>query len=212
MGYRDYFPPDFAADFLRGREAYFFGAYQWAFYAHVVSGPVTLLLGLILVSEHFRARFPAAHRFLGKTQAAIVLCLLVPSGLWMARHAETGALAGMGFALLAIVTGTSVLLGWRSAVKRNFAEHRRWMWRCYLLLCSAVVLRLIGGLATVTDAGGNWIYPLAAWASWLVPLAAFEVGCSVHGQLTGSGRFAKVYSAKSGSKVSFPALEISARR
>ena len=31
-----------------------------------------------------------------------------------------------------------------------FTDHRRWMWRGYLLLCSAVVLRLFGGLATVT--------------------------------------------------------------
>ncbi len=90
------------------------------------------------------------------------------------------AVAGMGFVLLVIATGTCVLLGWHFAVKKNFAEHRRWMWRCYLLLCSAVILRLIGGLATVTDAGSSWIYPLAAWTSWLVPLAAFEIGCAVH--------------------------------
>jgi hypothetical protein len=49
------------------------------------------------------------------------------------------------------------------------------MWRCYLLLCSAVVLRLIGGLATVTGVAAPWFDPLAIWLSWLVPLAAFEL-------------------------------------
>jgi small-conductance mechanosensitive channel len=167
---------------------------------------------LALLSDHFRAQYPAGHRFLGKTQAAIVLCLLVPSGLWMARYAETGAVAGMGFALLAIATGACVLLGWHFAVRKNFAEHRRWMWRCYLLLCSAVVLRLIGGLATVTDAGGGWIYPLAAWASWLVPLAAFEIGSAVHRHLTQSDGLGETHSANPVSNLSLPALDISARR
>ena len=49
------------------------------------------------------------------------------------------------------------------------------MWRCYLLLCSAVVLRLIGGLATVTGVTAPWVDPLATWMSWLVPLTAFEL-------------------------------------
>jgi hypothetical protein len=174
-GYRDYLPPNFAGDFLRGREAYFFGVYRPAFYAHILAGPVTLLLGLVLVSERFRLRFPRGHRTLGKVQGALVLLLLVPSGLWMAGYAQTGAVAGMGFGLLAIATGACVLLGWRAAVQRRFVEHRRWMWRCFLLLCSAVTLRLIGGFVEVTGFGEDYAYPLAAWVSWLVPLGAFEV-------------------------------------
>ena len=49
------------------------------------------------------------------------------------------------------------------------------MWRCYLLLCSAVVLRLMGGLATVTGVTASWFDPLATWLCWLVPLTAFEL-------------------------------------
>jgi Predicted membrane protein (DUF2306) len=186
LGYRNYFPPNFEADFLRGRQAYFFGAYQWAFYTHIASGPVSLILGLILISEQFRMRFPQWHRSLGKTQTVVVLFLLAPSGLWMAFHAETGAVAAIGFSGLAIATGTCALFGWQSAVKRRFAEHRRWMWRCFLLLCSAVVIRLIGGLATVTDVGGAWSYPLAAWASWLAPLAAFDLSDAINRRVSRS--------------------------
>ena len=60
IGYRDYFPPNFQTDFLLGRETYFWGAYRWAFYVHLVSGPVSLLLGTILVSARFRRSFPAS--------------------------------------------------------------------------------------------------------------------------------------------------------
>ncbi len=173
--YRHYLPPDFATDFLQGRQAYFFGPYQWAFYAHLASGPVTLILGLLLVSERFRLRFPKWHRTLGKTQILLIVLLLAPSGLWMARYAETGAVAGVGFSLLAVATAGCALAGWRTAVQRRFVEHRRWMWRCFLLLCSAVVIRLIGGLGTVAEIGWAGSYPLAAWASWLLPLAVFEL-------------------------------------
>jgi uncharacterized membrane protein len=173
--YHNYFPPDFASDFLRGRESYFVGAYQWAFYTHIVSGPVSLILGLILIGERSRARYPKWHRYLGRIQAACVLLLVTPSGLWMAYYAAAGPIAAVGLAALAIATATCVSLGVRSAVTRRFADHRRWMWRCYLLLCSAVVLRLIGGLATVTGMAAPWVDSLATWMSWLVPLTAFEL-------------------------------------
>jgi uncharacterized membrane protein len=173
--YHNYFPLDFSSDFLRGREGYFWGAYQWAFYTHILSGPVSLILGLILISDVPRARFPTWHRHLGRIQAAVVLLLVTPSGLWMAYYAAAGPFAAVGLSALAIATAACASLGVRSAVMRRFTDHRRWMWRCYLLLCSAVVLRLIGGLATVAGMAAPWIDPLAAWLCWLGPLAAFEL-------------------------------------
>lgn len=211
LGYRDYFPPNFASDFLRGRQPYFSGIYRCAFYMHIASGPASLILGMIVISERFRIRFPRWHRWLGKSLLVLVLFLLTPSGLWMAYYAETGAVAAIGFSVLAIVTGICALIGWQSAVKKQFAQHRRWMWRCFLLLCSAVILRLIGGLATVTGVGGTWSYPLAAWASWLVPLVAFELSDAVGRQNGRSDILKRVQSAPSAAALSLPAIEISAR-
>jgi Predicted membrane protein (DUF2306) len=173
--YHNYIPPSFASDFLHGRESYFFGAYQWAFYTHIVSGPVSLILGLILIGERTRAGFPKWHRYLGRFQVASVLLLVTPSGLWMAYHAAAGPVAAVGLAALAIATAICVSFGTTSAVTRRFADHRRWMYRCYLLLCSAVVLRLIGGLGTVAGVSAPWFDPVATWMSWLVPLSAFEL-------------------------------------
>lgn len=174
LNYADYMPPNFEADFLQGRERYFFGSYQWAFYTHILSGPCSLVLGLILISNEFRLRFTKWHRRLGRIQAVCVLLLVTPSGLWMACDAMSGAIAGTGFAALAVATAMCVAFGWRSAVKRRFAEHQRWMWRCFILLCSAVVLRVIGGLTITLDIESEWAYPLAAWISWLFPLMAYE--------------------------------------
>lgn len=175
-GYRDYLPPNFDADFLLGREAYFWGPYCWAFYTHLASGPVSLLLGTILISDRFRSRFPRWHRRLGRFQVACVLLFVAPSGLWMAWHAMTGAVAGAGLGTLALATAFCTFVGWRAAVGRRYVEHRTWMWRMYLLLCSAVVIRIIGGLATVLESDALWIYPVSTWISWLVPLSIYECG------------------------------------
>jgi hypothetical protein len=212
LGYADYFPPNFQSDFLRGRQSYFFESYQWAFYAHIASGPIALILGVILLSQQFRTRFPKWHRNLGKVQIANVLLLVAPSGLWMARHAQTGPLAGIGFALLAILTAVCACFGWRSAVNRRFAEHRRWMLRCFLLLCSAVIIRLIGGLATVMNVGAIWIYPIAAWLSWLAPLAVFELILALQRRAKRTEITAAAHSALAATSSSLPAIEISARR
>jgi hypothetical protein len=226
LGYRDYFPPNFDSDFLWGREAYFWGAYRYAFYAHIASGPLSLLLGLVLVSDRVRTRHPTLHRSLGKIQASIVLLALAPSGLWMAFYAAPAAAAGFG--TLAVATGACVALGWRGAVQRRFADHRRWMSRCFLLLCSAVVLRLIGGLMTVTNVGSTWTYFVAAWVSWLAPLALLEwqqwrrsVRSSAKSilsspqtklPLTSEAMVGRRQSAPSAVTLSSPAIETSARR
>ncbi|WP_165247307.1 DUF2306 domain-containing protein [Paludisphaera soli] len=173
--YRAYIPPDFGSEFLRGREAYFWGGYSWAFYVHIASGPVALVLGLFLVGEWSRKRLRAWHRRLGWVQVMCVLGLVTPSGLAMARYAAAGPVAAVGLASLAVATAACTTLGARAAARRRFAEHRRWMWRSYLLLASAVVLRLLGGLATVLGIAAPWFDPLANWMSWLLPLAAFEV-------------------------------------
>jgi hypothetical protein len=217
LGYRDYFPPNFDADFLHGRQAYFFGAYAGAFYAHLAAGPLTLLFGLVLLSDRFRARFPSHHRALGKLQCLLILLLLTPSGLWMAYYAAGSFVAAAGFAMLSLLTATCVALGWRRAVQRQFAAHRRWMTCCFLLLCSAVVIRVVGGFVAVTSVGVTWSYPVAAWLSWLVPLAAYEAYLAINhrkvrqraGQLNAAT--SSVQRADSVT-LSPPVLEIIARR
>ncbi len=174
LGYVDYLPPDFTSDFLAGRASYFFGAYSLAFYVHIVTGPMTLLTGLALMSTKLLKRSSMWHRRLGKLQVVCVL-LTAASGLWMAKYAATGAVAGAGFATLAIATATTVICGFQTAIQRRLVAHRIWMARCFLLLCSAVVLRLTAGVAIVTQFDADWVYPMSAWTSWLVPLCIYEV-------------------------------------
>lgn len=173
--YPSYLPPNFNSDFLRGREQSFFGSYQWNFNVHIISGPCTLILGMLLLNRTFLQHFPKWHRFLGRTQVILILTMVAPTGLWMAAYAESGFIAGVAFAGLAISTALCAVLGWRCAVNRRFAEHRIWMQRCFALLCAAVVQRVLGGLGTVTDVEFESFNTYSPWVSWLLPLAGLEL-------------------------------------
>ncbi|MEQ1828189.1 MAG: DUF2306 domain-containing protein [Pirellula sp.] len=173
--YRSYFPPDFEASFLIGRETHFHGLYKLAFYTHIIASPFSVLFGLLLISSQFRRWSPRSHRFLGRLQIAIVCMLIAPSGLMMSAHALGGWVAGMGFACLSACTATSALFGWRLAIQGRFRSHQRWMWRCWLLLCSAIALRLLTMLTDFAELDPLTSYRIVAWASWLLPLGAFEL-------------------------------------
>jgi uncharacterized membrane protein len=174
--YPDYFPPNFDALFLQGREATFTGAYRPAFYIHIFSGPVVLFNGLILMSEYVRRHHRGLHRFLGRFQVVVLLLLVLPSSIVMSRHAFGGWPAGLSFLLLTAATASCAIVGVVHARRGRYDRHRRWMLRSYILICSAVALRLISGTAGLLGVpSAEAAYVVAAWSSWLLPLAAYEI-------------------------------------
>jgi hypothetical protein len=180
--YSDYFPPNFDALFLQGREATFTGAYRPAFYIHIFSGPVVLLGGLILLSESFRRRHCSLHRWLGRFQVVVLLFFVLPSGVVMSRHAFGGWPAGLSFLLLSAATASCAIAGVVHARRRRYDQHRLWMRRCYILICSAVALRLISGAAGLVGVPSpEGAYIVAAWSSWVLPLTVYEIAVRLPG-------------------------------
>ena len=172
--YPDYFPPNFESLFLQGREATFHGLYRAAFYVHVLTAPLVLVIGLFLVLDSGRRR--GLHRALGRVQVGVLLLVVLPSSAVMSRHAFGGWPAGLSFFTLSVVTAGCAVLGVVAARRKQYARHRRWMLRTFVLLCSAIVLRLISGAAgEVGVPYPEQAYVAAAWASWVLPLAATEV-------------------------------------
>lgn len=176
LNYPDYFPPNFSSLFLQGREATFQGTYRVAFYVHIFSAPIVLFNGLILLSESIRIRYRNLHRTLGRIHVAILLLLMLPSSVVMCRHAFGGWQAGISFLLLSLATATCAVIGVIHARQHRYAQHRRWMLRSFVLICSAVMLRLISGAAGLIGVSSpENAYAIAAWCSWLLPLTIFEI-------------------------------------
>ena len=101
---------------------------------------------------------------------------MLPSSVVMSRHAFGGWPAGLSFLLLSAVTAICALAGVVYARRHRYDRHRRWMLRCYVLICSAVALRQISGAASLVGVPSpEGAYIVAAWSSWLLPLAAYEI-------------------------------------
>ncbi len=172
--YRFYFPADFESDFLSLRRDIFHGLYRVAFYAHIISAPIALLNGLFLIVSGEVGRYRKIHRWVGRLLAMLVLGFVSPSGLVMAAHAPAGPIAGAGLASLAIGTAGSLIMAVRHARQRRFRMHQRWATRCFVLLCSSLLLRMITGVVIVLQLDPDANDRLNPWLSWLVPLACYE--------------------------------------
>ena len=174
LEYRNYFPANFDSNFLSGRREFFVGSYRAAFYIHIISGPIALLIAAFLMFSGKRKPFHRWHQRLEKTLAYLVLLLMLPSGLVMATRALTGPVAGAAFFVLTFATAICVGVASWHASQRRFAVHQVWATRSFILLCSPLLLRLMTGATIVFDVEGQWTYRFAAWGSWLIPLTVFE--------------------------------------
>jgi len=173
--YQWYFPADFdQALFLLDRKKTFIGAYKFSFYVHVIVSPIAVVLGLALVVSGVRGRFRQAHRWCGRILVFLAVALVAPSGYIMSQQAFSGPIAGWGFASLAIATAVSALAALYFARTRHFGSHQQWAMRCFILLCSPFLLRLMTGAAFVTDVESVLTYRLSAWLSWMMPLAIYQ--------------------------------------
>ncbi|MEM8911791.1 MAG: DUF2306 domain-containing protein [Planctomycetota bacterium] len=173
--YAWYFPPDYdRSAFLGGRRHDFGTLYSGSFYLHVVCGPPIIMLAAFSMAIANRPRWKDWHRRLGRVVTMLTLVLLVPSGLLMSLQAYGGPLAASGF--IAQTTVTAVcggMAGWTASVRR-FEAHSLWATRLFVLLMSPLVLRVLAGIAVVTQRESVWTYRVNAWISWLVPLLIVE--------------------------------------
>ncbi len=173
--YRYYFPLDFEkSNFLIGRRESFRGFYPTAFYAHIFAGPLAVVLGAVQMASGRVVRFHALHRTIGRWQMLVIIVVGV-SGLVMAGSAYTGPVAGLGFALLAVLTMFTGLSAAYHAIRGQLDAHRRWAGCCFVLLCSPLLLRIAGGIFSVTGFESTLTYQLNAWLSWLIPLVIVVV-------------------------------------
>lgn len=172
--YRFYFPTNFDSSFLIGRQSTFVGAYRVAFYAHIVSGPSAVLFGCLLILSGGRPRMRWVHRVFGRAQMAIVIGVIMPSGLVMVTQAYTGSIAAYGFVVHSLLTGACAVAAVWTVMQKRFQAHQVWATRCFVLLCGPLLLRVISGATIVMNIDNDWTYRITVWVSWLIPLAMYE--------------------------------------
>ena len=147
-------------------------AHPWLF-IHTISAVIALLVGPLQFVRRIRSRRPAVHRATGLIY--IAACAVAgPSGFVLAVGTSAGPVAGVGFALQALLLPVFTWLGFRAAMQRRFGDHREWMLRSWALISAAITLRLLLPASMIAGIPFFTAYPVIAWLAWLINLALVE--------------------------------------
>lgn len=143
------------------------GWWRLGFYGHIVTGGIALLVGWTQFIKAWRQRMPGMHRNLGKLYVLMV-CLSGVAGVYLAFHASTGWVAGLGFGSLGVVWLYVTLQAFRSVLRRDFRKHERLMIYSYSACFAAVTLRFwLPLLLGVFRLDFSVAYPIVAWLCWV---------------------------------------------
>ena len=114
---------------------------------HIALAAVIILGGPMQFLPFIRNRFPVFHRWNGRIYFTTALVVSL-AGLYM--NATRGAHGGLPLALgnglnAALIFGFS-LMAWRTARQRNFAAHKKWALRAFLMVSGVWFFRIGYGL------------------------------------------------------------------
>ncbi|MBB5867602.1 uncharacterized membrane protein YozB (DUF420 family) [Allocatelliglobosispora scoriae] len=119
-----------------------FGAHFWLLVAHVVFGSVAMTTCCFQIWPAFRTRYPRAHRAMGRLY---VFGGVLPAGLLgitVGAVSPFGPVVRTGNVTLGAVWLIVTVVGFRMAVGRRTAEHRRWMIRSFALTFAIITTRV----------------------------------------------------------------------
>jgi len=135
--------------------------FRWWLAPHVLGGAIALLLAPLQFSSTLRGRYPAVHRWLGRTYmtaAIIASSLSVYIVVRFEVMANWWAMGTMG-GLWLITT----VLAWLAARNRDFRQHQLWVGRSVCLTLTFVATRfvpdiLLPGLDYVNMTALYWLF------------------------------------------------------
>jgi hypothetical protein len=151
-------------------------AFRLGFYVHITTSLVVLVLGLWQWLPVVARRGPRLHRWLGYGYVGGILGLAAPSGLILARFANGGLVAQVGFTLQCVVWWLTTWLAYRAARQRDWPRHVQWQVRSYAVTLAALALR--GESYVMFYAFGTKpieTYLTVTWLSWVGNLILAEV-------------------------------------
>ena len=150
--------------------------FRLGFYVHITASLVVLVLGLLQFLPWLVRRGPGLHRALGKGYVLGILALAAPSGLILARFANGGLAAQVGFTLQCLVWWLCTWKAYRAARQRQWPLHVDWMLRSFAVTLAALALRGESYVMYyVFETKPIETYLTVTWLSWVGNLVLMEI-------------------------------------
>ncbi len=149
------------------------GVWRVSLVLHVAAGILCMAAAVMQFFRGITRRWPAMHRWLGRTYAWSVIWVVCPTGFYLALYAKGGLPGQTGFMVLGVIT---LFTTWRGVAEMKAGRtrpHVRWMIRSFAMVTSAITFRLCHLAFSFTD----WAYETNYLASlWLSILGNGAIG------------------------------------
>lgn len=146
---------------------------KWWLVAHLGGGSLALLLGPFQFSAWIRRKYVQAHRWMGRLYLSGVVVGSIAS-VYIALEVAPKAF-GIALLYLALAWVVTSGMAYVAVMRRQFAAHREWMIRSYVVTFAFVLFRLMEDLNVYGSLGPSMQSVMLAWMAWVVPLLFTEV-------------------------------------
>ncbi|KOV79358.1 DUF2306 domain-containing protein [Nocardia sp. NRRL S-836] len=170
-------PPYLTGDRAAARVQSDWGPHYPFLVVHVVFASVAILTCVPQIWPWFRGRFPVWHRRLGRVYVWGGVLPAGVSAFVLGVMTPFGPVAWSSNVLMAALWLSFTWLGWRTARRREFRDHRKWMIRSFTLTVSIISNRIWGVVAVLALDGRvpeehlpQTIAGISTWVGWVVPL------------------------------------------
>jgi len=171
-----YLNPNYANGYLAGNKLPYLSVFRIGLIVHLFVAPLLILSSSILLFFKLETKKPKTHRLIGRWTIYLGVFFLIPSGLILSYYAIGGTKGQILFFTLTIFTLFALFRALFEAKNKNFNSHRKWVIRLYILLTSAIWLRLNMFFGSYfLGLSGVEFYLLAALFSWVPQLFIVEL-------------------------------------
>ncbi|WP_017573092.1 DUF2306 domain-containing protein [Nocardiopsis halotolerans] len=148
--------------------------------SHILGGTVLMILVILQVWPWLRRHHPRVHRWSGRVYVMFGIPFVGVPALLISPLTSWDLSARVGTVLWAVAWLSFTVAGYVMARRRDFARHREWMLRGFVLLYGIALNRLVMPLLIlVTLPLGSGEKPLdllsaSMFLSWMLPLLLLE--------------------------------------
>lgn len=173
-----YFPYRYAMLFLSTKpdRALVQTWYLVSFYIHICASIISIGLGVFQFMPYLFNQYKSLHKRIGIVYVSSIILAAAPSGFLISFYANGGLVSKLGFICLSFCWWITTWIAYKSAIKKNWSEHIKWMIRSYALTLAALSLRTEGYLLnSFTHFNSINLYIFLAWFAWVGNLIVAEI-------------------------------------